>query len=242
MARKKSKGSGGRGSKKKRRLRQGSASRQGSAQDGVSGTAQGSEARIERGRVLTPVEVKRRKIETSTAGLSDEPVAVGLPGPRPPRGMRFETQRWDTSTSGWSHEAYARTEEEAKVIGRQRVGVFGHRWRVHPLLGASQSTGVSPGTPGRKKTKKKKKKKAMQVRVKGSRAKVRNEVTDYNRSAPTLRKPAKEDPDRTEEEVLLATEIASISAARGRARPGRLGFLRQDALVAWLEQFGEQKD
>ncbi|MDB4627962.1 hypothetical protein OAF82_00050 [bacterium] len=202
MARKKSKGSGGRGSKKKRRLRQGSASRQGSAQDGLGGTAQGSEARIERGRVLTPVEVKRRKIETSTAGLSDEPVVVGLAGPRPHREMRFEMQRY-VSGIGWSHEAYARTKEEANVIGRQRVGVFGHRWRVHPLLGASQSTGVSPGKPGRKKTKKKKEKKATQARVKGSRAKVRKEVTDYNRSAPTLRKPAKEDPNRTEEEVVF---------------------------------------
>jgi|GEM_PF-6331322 len=155
--------------------------------------------------------------------------------------MRFETQRY-VSGIGWSHEAYARTEEEAKVIGRQRVGAFDHRWQVRPLLGASRNTGNNPGKPAREKTKKTKKKKSTQARVVDSRAKVRKEVTDYNRSAPTLRKPAKEDPNRTEEEVRLAAEIASSCAARGRARPGRLGFLRRDALVAWLEQFGEQKD
>ena len=240
MSRKKSKANGGRGSKKKRRVKRGA------AQDGLSGTAQGPEARVARGRALTPVEVKQRKIESSTAGLSDEPVAVRLPGPRPRRGMRFETQRWDTSTGGWAHEAYARTEEEAKVIGRQRVGTFGHRWRVRPLLGAIRSTGSNPARPASKKTttktKKKKKKKSTQTRVVDSRAKVRKNVTDYNRSAPTLRKPAKEDPNRTKEEVRLAAEIASICAARGRAKPGRLGFLRRDALVAWLEQFGGQKD
>ncbi len=180
-----------------------------------------------RGRPLSDAEIARRKAEDAKV-LRDRPASIGLIGPAPGKGMRYELLWWDTALHGWSHEGYAATEKAAKEMGRSRFAAFGHRWKVRKIelrddRGGPGANGRGPGptpppTGGRGR--------------RGASTK-----TGYDPSCPKV-KPLTDDPDRSEEEVRLAERIASICKEKGIAKPGRLGFLRRDALMEWFDRKG----
>lgn len=182
----------------------------------LDGVAPSTGTRLERGRPLSEQEIARREAE-DRARLRDAPVLIGYSGPKPAEGMQFEVQRWDSVTQGWSHEAYARTDAAAKELGRQRLGVFGQRWRVRGLV---RSGGGSP--------------QARRRRSGGTT------VTGYDASKPQPRSGPKEDPDRTETEKAMAAEIARICESRGTVKPKGLGQMREPELRAALERLGGQ--
>jgi hypothetical protein len=178
-----------------------------------------------RGRPLSDAEIARRKAEDQKA-LRDRPASIGLIGPAPGKGMRYELLWWDTALHGWSHEGYAATEKAAKEMGRSRFAAFGHRWKVRKIEGRDGNRGPGANGPGPGPARPRD----------GARGRRTTSTrTGYNASVPRVT-PPNQDPDRTEEEIGLAERIEEICKARRLARPARLGHMRRQALLDWLER------
>ncbi len=183
--------------------------------------------RLEQGRPLSEREIARKQAEDRKV-LYDDPVLIGYSGPKPGKGMQFELQRWDTGSHGWSHECYARTEADAKVQGRQRLGTFGHRWRVKQLFRRA-ARGHGGGGASRNS-------RSRDPREQRGRGGSHRTVTGYDSSVPKPPASKLEDPDRTDEELELAALVDSVCIERQIARPRGLGMMRRDALLSWIDR------
>ncbi len=183
--------------------------------------------RLGKARKLSDEEIARRQANDRKV-LGSEPVLIGYSGPKPGKGMQFELQRWDTGTHGWSHECYARTEADAKVQGRQRLGTFGHRWRVKQLFRRA-ARGHGGGGASRNS-------RSRDPREQRGRGSSHRTVTGYDSSVPKPPASKLEDPDRTDEELELAALVDSVCIERQIARPRGLGMMRRDALLSWIDR------
>ncbi len=182
--------------------------------------------RFRKARPLSDEEIARRQVDDRRV-LRDEPVLIGYSGSRPGNGMQFELERWDTVTHGWSHECSARTEADAKMQGRQRLGTLGHRWRVKLLFRKAGQRGGGGGSRNRR---------SRDTRDQHGRVGGRRTVTGYDPSVPKLSVSKPEGFNRTDEELELAVLVDPICAAGGIAKPRGLGKMRRDALVAWNDR------
>ncbi len=179
-----------------------------------------------------PGEIRREADRAKTDGLNDAPASMGLTGPQPTAEMRWRVETWDPGLQGWRHEAYTRTQAEARTIGR-RFADLGQRWRhtaltrggVRAMSERDTSIGGTGSTLNRGSSS-------------GGSKRRRRTVTGYDASKPQSAPPSTSDHERSAEEIDLVDRIRAWCREKGSAVPGGLSSMTLDALEATAVRIG----